>query len=319
MINHVFLFEFLPNEIIIESFKYFKTSELFQSFYNLNFRLNSLIQSLTHLIYSTNEYDNHILSYPYIHTLIIHNTIQDKLNCFPNVRRLILDYVTDDFISQFNSSNLPNLEYLTIEYKVHPFYISDLHRKIFSNTFSKLKFCYLSRIKLPERIQPWTSTLSLRFLKLNDIDSFIYISILSTCPNLNYLKFKLSIKSKIQSNIVLHSNLKKLIINMNYDNWPWDDTILKEYLLCLPNLEQFKLSRSISKDLTMINYLENYDWLFSIISSHLLVLYRFKFELYFNRSNISLINFDFLDICFRLKRNFHKIYKGQYQSQLVIV
>lgn len=317
MFDHVFLLEFLPNEIIIELFKYLKTSELFQSFYNLNFRFNSSIQSLTHLIYSTNKTDNHILSYPFVYTLIINNKIQDKLNCFPNVHRLILDYVTDDLISQLNSSILPNLEYLSIEHKVHPFHISDLRQKIFSSTFPKLKSCYISRIKLPDLFQLWTQTLSLRFLKLNDIDSFIYISILSLCPNLYLLKFKLSIPTKIESNIVLHYNLKQLIINMNYDNYPWDDMILKDYLLCLPNLEQLKISRSVAKDVNMINSLDKYDWLCSIISSHLVLLNQFKFRLYFNRSN-SLIELDFLEICCRLKRNFNKIYKGQYQSRLVV-
>jgi len=318
MTNNVFLLEFLPNELIIELFKYFKTFDLFRTFYNLNFRFNCLIQSLPHLIYSTtNKNDNHILSYPYIRTLIINTTIEDKLYWLPNVRRLILNYVTDDLIYQLNTDILSNLEYLSIDYKVHPFYMSDLRRKIFSNTFPNLKYCYISRIKPPDVLQQWTQTLSLRFLKLNDIDSLIYLSILLACPNLYFLKFKLSIKSKIQSNIVLHINLKRLIINMNYDNWPWDDSILEDYLLCVPNLEQFRICRSISRDSNVMNYLQYYDWLSSIISSHLLSLYQFKFDLYLNRSN-SLIEFDFQNICHHLKRQFNNVYKGRYQSRLVV-
>jgi hypothetical protein len=318
MTNQVFRLEFLPNELMIQLFKYFQTKELFRIFYNLNFRFNCLIQSLMHLNYSTDEKENSILSYPFIRTLIINTTIPDQLNSFPNIHRLILDYVTDDLISQLNTNILPSLEYLSINHKVHPFHLSDLRRKIFSNTFPNLKSCYLSRIRLPNTLEQWTETLSLRVLKLNDIDSFIYLSILFACPNLYFLKFKLSIKSKIQSNIVLHTNLKRLIIDMQHDHWPWDDSILEDYLLCVPNLEQFKISRSISRDLYMIDYLQYYDWLSTIISSHLTSLCRFRFELSMNRSQ-GLIEFDFPDICCELKRKFNNVYKGRYEYRLVVL
>jgi hypothetical protein len=314
MSNKVFILEFLPNELLIELFKYFKTEDLFRIFYNLNFRFNCLIQSLIHLNYSTDKNDHH-LSYPYIRTLIINSTITDKLHLFPNVRRLILSYVTDDLISQLNTSILPHLEYLSIDYKVHPYYMSDLRNKIFSNTFPCLKSCYISRMNL---LQSLTQTLSLRFLKLNDIDLSIYLSILFACPNLYFLKFKLSIPSKIQSNIVLHRNLKQLIINMNSDYWPWDDHILEDYLLCIPNLEQFRISRSIAREATMINYLQYYDWLSSIVTSHLFLLSRFRFDLYFNRS-YGLIENDFQDICRDLESRFFNVYRNRYDSRLIVV
>jgi len=317
MTNKVFVLEFLPNELIIELFQYFTTQDLFQSFYNLNFRFNHLIQSLTHLTYSTNRKDNSILSYPYIRTLIINAKIQDRLICFPNIRRLILDYVTDDFILQLTKDILPNLEYLSIYHKVHPFSMFDLRSKIFSNTFPNLKYCYISRMKPPCSIQQWTQTLSLRCLKVNEINSFIYTSILLACPNLYFLKFKLSIRSKIQSNIVLHTNLKRLIINMTYDDWPWDDTVLEDYLFCVPNLEQFRIYRSIPGDLNIMDYLEGYDWCSSIISSHLLSLYRFQFDLCVRRSN-GLIELDFQNICYRLKRIFNNVYKDRYQFRLKV-
>jgi hypothetical protein len=317
MNNNVFILEFLPNELIIELFKYFKTQDLFRNFYNLNLRFNNLIQSLIHLIYSTDKNDNHILSYPYIRTLIINSPIENELYCFPNVRRLILDYVTDDLITQLNRDILPNLEYLSINHKVHPLYMSDLRTKIFSNIFPNLKYCYISRIKSPNVLEQWTQTLSLNFLKLTNIDSLIYISILIVCPNLYFLKFKLSIKSKIQSNIVLHNNLKQLIINTNYDDGPWDDDVLENYLLCVPNLEQFRIYRSISRDSNIIDYLKYYDWLSSIISSHLSCLYRFQFDLYINRSH-ELIEFDFPDICRVLKEKFNDVHKDRYQSRLVV-
>jgi hypothetical protein len=315
--NNVFLLEVLPNELIIELFKYFNTRELFRAFYNLNFRFNCLIQSLIHLTYSTKKTDYDILSYPFIRTLIIDTQIEEKLICFPNLHRLILDYVTDDLIFQLNSNTLPNLEYLSIDHKVHPFHMPDLRTKIFSNTFPNLKYCSISRMKLPCAIQDWTQSLSLRILKVNDIDSFIYTSILLACPNLYFLKFKLSVKSKIQSSIVSHTNLKRLIINMKHDDWPWDDSVLEGYFLCIPNLEQLNISRSISGNSNMMDYFQYYDWLLSMISSHLLSLYQFKFDLYINRY-IGLIEFDVQDICRRLKINFNNVYKGRYESRLVV-
>ncbi|CAF1194366.1 unnamed protein product [Adineta steineri] len=41
--------EVLPNEILLEIFKYFDAQQLFQAFYNLNFRFNQLIQSFNQL------------------------------------------------------------------------------------------------------------------------------------------------------------------------------------------------------------------------------------------------------------------------------
>ncbi|CAF1233866.1 unnamed protein product [Rotaria sp. Silwood1] len=317
MTNNVFLLENLPNEIIIELFKYLKARDLFQAFYNLNSRFNDLIQSLTHLTYSTDKNDNCTLSYPYIYTLIINTKIENKLTCFPNIHRIILDYVTDNLISQLNNRILPNLEYLAISHRVSPFYMPDLRAIIFSNTFPNLKYCYISRMTPPYTSREWTQSLSLRFLKLNDIDASIYISILLACPNLYFLKFKLPIKSKMQSNIVSHINLKRLIINMHYDEWPWDDSVLEDYLFCVPNLEQFKICRSISIDSNKMDYFQYYDWLSPIISKNLLVLDRFEFDLRIKRPS-GLIEYDFQDICRCLKKNFNNIFQGRYQSQLLV-
>ncbi|CAF0918801.1 unnamed protein product, partial [Adineta ricciae] len=284
LVVHMSGLERLPNELLIELFKYLKAPQLFQAFYNLNFRFNYLIQSLTHLTYSTNEQDNQTQAYPYIRTLIIEKTIPDKLVCFPNIRRLILDYVTEEFLVQFNGHTLPNLEYLAIYHKIHPFYMPDLRTKIFSDVFPSLKCCYISRMRSPSAPQDWTRSLSIRFLRFNDINASIYTSVLLACPNLSILKFKLPTRSKIETNFIKHINLKRLFINMKYDDYPWDDEILESYLLCVPNLEQLRISRSISINASVMHHLQYYDWLLSMISSHLRKLNQFKFDLYIHRS-----------------------------------
>ncbi|CAF4369372.1 unnamed protein product, partial [Adineta steineri] len=48
MSHHQACFESLPNEILIEFFQYFDAQELFQAFYKLNIRFNTLIQSFHH-------------------------------------------------------------------------------------------------------------------------------------------------------------------------------------------------------------------------------------------------------------------------------
>ncbi|CAF4847881.1 unnamed protein product [Rotaria sp. Silwood2] len=82
---------------------------------------------------------------------------------------------------------------------------------------------------------------------------------------------------------------------MHYDGWPWDDSILEDYLSCVPNLEQFRICRSISVDSNTIGYFQCYDWLSTIISKHLLTLDRFKFDLRIKRPS-GLIEYDFQDI-----------------------
>lgn len=309
--------ESLPNEIIIEIFRYFETRDLFQAFYNLNHRFNTLVQSLTHLIYSTNKTDNLPISYPFIYTLVINTSVENTLTCFPNVHRIILDYVTDNLMTQLNSRVLPYLEYLSISHKVSPFYMPDLRGKIFSNAFPNLKYCYISRMKPAYTLREWTQSSSLRYLKVNEIDASVYTSILLACPNLYFFKFKLPTRLKLEPNNVSHTNLKRLVINMNYDEWPWDDTILEGYLLCVPNLEEFRVSRSISVDSNIMNSFQSYDWLLSIISKYLLLLNQFIFDLSVKRSN-GFIEYDHGKICQCFKTKFNNVYKGRFQSRLVI-
>jgi len=47
--RNLFQLEYFPNEIFIEIFKHLDIQDLFQAFYNLNFRFNKLLHSLNHL------------------------------------------------------------------------------------------------------------------------------------------------------------------------------------------------------------------------------------------------------------------------------
>ncbi|CAF5165164.1 unnamed protein product, partial [Rotaria sp. Silwood1] len=87
--------EILPNEILIHIFQYFDARDLFQTFYNLNFRFNRLLQSLkylslTMLKYNSNEIHDYNIFAPYIYTLVIDYAVDIDLNQFVNLHRLIL-------------------------------------------------------------------------------------------------------------------------------------------------------------------------------------------------------------------------------------
>ena len=315
MRNYPYRLEDLPNELILQLFKYFSTGQIFRSFFHLNFRFDSLIQSSRFLSYSTDAENDH-RCFPFIRTLIIKTILSYSFQSFPNLHRLILDYLTEDLISQINHLTLPHLDYLSITHRIHPLYIEDLHAKIFSDTFPNLTYASISRIRLPS--QPWSQTFSMKSLQLNEINASIYLAILHACPNLYSLRFKLSIESKIVSNSVLHPNLKRLMINMNADHWPWDDQCLSNYLQCLPNLEQFHLSRSISNRYSTTNIipsLQEYHWLSSILhSSHLILFNRFQFDLHLNR----VLHEDLKKISLDWKRRFVDLHGNFYSNFLII-
>lgn len=89
-------FEYLPNEIIIEIFKNLDAPDVFRGFYNLNSRLNILLQSIDHCLTmvssDTTESDDDEIYFPYIHTLIIKDGVGRKFDHLINVRRAILHY-----------------------------------------------------------------------------------------------------------------------------------------------------------------------------------------------------------------------------------
>ena len=310
--------EDLPNELFLQLFKYLSTSEIFRSFHQLNSRLNSVIQSLHHLNYSSDDIDH--LVFPYVRTVIIKTILVHSLQSFASLRRLIVDYTTGELLEQLNEQTLPHLEYLSITHRVHPWYISDLYTKIFSNTFPKLQSSSIARIRFPENGFPsWSQTFSIRSLKFNEINASIFLAVLSACPNLSSLHFKLSLESPMPaSHIISHPNLKQLMINMNADHWPWTDQFLVDYLRCLPHLEQFHISRSIANSasrLVIFDQLREYHWLASIIqSSHLSFLCRFRFDLHLNRS----FREDWMNSSRDLKKRFSRMHANFYPNFLMI-
>jgi len=109
--------ELLPNEILLLIFQYFNAEDLFQVFYNLNYRFNQLIQSFheLHLVFhmKKSDYNDNIFSY-YVYTLLIDQNIDVNLKNFPNIHHLKLNSISKNILSQLNSSTLPHLEHLSL-------------------------------------------------------------------------------------------------------------------------------------------------------------------------------------------------------------
>jgi hypothetical protein len=111
------LLELFPNEILLVIFQYFDAQDLFRAFYNLNIRLNQLIQSFNELRLvfqmKTSDLKDNIFS-SYVYTLIVQLDMDFNLSYYPNIHRLKLDSISKNELSQLNSNTLPHLEHLAL-------------------------------------------------------------------------------------------------------------------------------------------------------------------------------------------------------------
>jgi hypothetical protein len=319
MSQYRFQFEYFPNEILIDIFQYFNTRDLFRAFYNLNIRLNKLIQSLNHLSFSISKHDqidkNELnIFYPFLNTLFIDSKVHIDLNWFTNIRRLILMSSNIQLMNQLNPSILPSLEHLSLPCTLTPFANTLLHREIFSNGFPELKSCCLSGRHAISASEGWTQSLSLRILKIGRINLHIYKAILSACSNLYFLQMNILALDKSETNIEPHVNLKRLKIRVIDCVWSWENFNINQYLLCVPNLERLSV-RITTFVLKIEKSLRDYDWFASIIMISLPLLSRFYFYVHSLDTNASFER----DIFNRIEKDFHNAHQNRYRSQLIIV
>jgi hypothetical protein len=277
MTKNLFRLELLPNEILIDLFRYFHPRDLFQAFYNLNSHFNILLQTLHYLslTLSTN-YSNKDDYFPYIRILIINRAVDINLNYFSQIHHLILRYPTDKLLNQLNNQTLPYLKHLRINHMHISVLnrISDVCEKIFSNTFSNLESCYLFEWGTITKIQNWTQLPSLRILKVGTIDLLVYKAILSVCPNLYFLQLATILPNNTHFNINQHRNLKRMIIRTTAFVQPWKDEDISCCFSYVPYLEYLSLHRT---DMMIVS---KYDWLAPIIACYLPFLRQFDFYLH---------------------------------------
>ncbi|CAF3832548.1 unnamed protein product [Adineta steineri] len=317
MNNSLSTLELLSNKLLINIFRYLNTVDIFQSFYNLNLRFNTIIQSLDnhHLTISGNHHKINFNSFShYIHSLTITGEIDINLYYFKNIRHLTLHFPSAKLLEQLNHNILPNLEYLSIPDIL--FGMSPIYQKIFSSTFPNLKSCNLYGFETIETILTWTQTTSLRILKIGLIDYHVYKSILHACPNLYYFKLKMFQSYLKLSNIYEHFNLKKLEIHSDINDWYYNDQLIDIFLQCVPNLEQLSIDRIISVS-KIVELIPDYNWLASIISLHLSSLQYFNFCLHLEY-HYEVLQFLSTEIRRLLRQLFFNAHQNRYQSRFII-
>ncbi|UJR14523.1 hypothetical protein I4U23_001519 [Adineta vaga] len=308
---NIFQLESLPNEIFNDIFQFLQSSHLFRAFYNLNLRFNNLLETFPYLTLniSTHRYTEDD-SFPFIRTLIIHRAINVDLNHFLHIHSLILRYPTENLLSQFNYLTFQHLKYLSINHMhISVFnYIPNLCKQTFSNAFPKLKSCQLFKWGTIIKNSQWTLSPTLRIVKVGKIDLIIYKSILTSCPNLSSLQLATLTSNNTLMSIVPHRNLKQLIIRTSPFLQPWKDNDIDCCLSYVPELEYFSVHQ------TDMFFKQKYNWLASIISTHLIFLQQFDF--YFHICDIARNETFTLD---EIEENFYITHHNRYQSRFIVV
>ena len=238
--------ENLPNELFLELFRYFSLDDLLAQFVGLNRRFDQLIRSFSYLTYlsekekKTSDVDRSF--WPFVRRCVVRHPL--LASCWANVsvtvRHLHLDYVTADFFLV----DLPQLESLIVDRRVHPLYIDEIRRRIFSDGYPRLSRCSISRMSRAPGDAPWTGSTSLRVLRLNQIDGPIFLDVLLACPNLIELKIDLRATNLPAENSFRHFKLRRFRVNFLGD----DERILENFLFALPQLEAFRVSREGSSE-----------------------------------------------------------------------
>jgi hypothetical protein len=325
MAKSLFRFESLPNELIVEICGYLDAREIFQSFYNLNNRFKKLLQSFIHLqltvsLFDREEKKNYQYFFLHIRTLIIERGFNIDLKYFQNLHCLILHNPKEKIFEQLNNHSLPHIEYLSITHKfltsTIQSLITNLHRNIFSNHFPKLKSCNLSEIEVLMPIENWYQSSSLYILKIGRINTLVYKAILSACPNLYFLELRKPQTTELLSNIIVHTNLKQLIIQDEDQTFPWNDAFIHDYILCVPNLEKLTIHRR--NFFEKIKEYLNYDWFSLIIIRSLHFLRQFNLILHIYGSKRFTKCYT-ENIFYALKEHFICLHKERYQVRIKFV
>ena len=167
MAEYLSRLEELPNEILVEIFKYFDAQDLFRAFNNVNSHFNAVIRSLDYLVFtSSNDDATEINDFStYIDALIINCEININLNRFQNVRYLSIHQLTDELSEQLNADIIPFLEHIVITRSSYTMF--DVCEKIFINGFPHLKSCYLPNGYEIRIIQHHIQIPSLRILHID--------------------------------------------------------------------------------------------------------------------------------------------------------
>lgn len=239
-------FELMSDEILIEIFEYIPLIDLFNTFVNLNYRLNYLLRYIHHGII-LNEYENidkyylNILNYFSKQIYYIHIDYNPLINLksFSNLHSLIIYLPTKSQLLSINNEIMPNIKYLSIGI-INKINENILWTNLFGiKQFIKLNYCNLFQINLNENISLYKTNLNIKKLFITNILTKHFFLLLLLLPNLYQLQISISdVLLTFDKNLIKfsHQNLRILKIEF-FENIPKLNK-LNKLISFVPNLEE---------------------------------------------------------------------------------
>ncbi|CAF3865402.1 unnamed protein product [Rotaria sordida] len=285
-----FRLEGLPDEILLEIFKYLKPIDLL-SFKGHNQRLNHIIRDVKlHIILQYSEEDDEKdldyfinFSPEQVICLKLHYGWRAfDLNLFQELRSLTLDctYLSNNQLDQVFSIKLQHLERISIDNVPHDFRKELLLVILDNEHFPSLKICqftgeFYSCFEIDDHCQLPNNTI--RALILSQWYGYQLGPLFNLLPNLH--RFETNFDEPFSRSLNLnmpHISLTDLRVTLN-------DLLndLDEMLQYTPYLKRLRVKGKISKG----SVLEHFEKLAKIIHSHTHILQRFDCELYFHSWN----------------------------------
>ncbi|CAF1506240.1 unnamed protein product [Adineta ricciae] len=288
-------FEFLPNEILLQYFRYLNIIDIFYSFDQLNHRFNSLIRTIPFCLNFQNI-QNKFQCEEFCQKLSADETIRSHLYSL-YLSNANTSYPVHLFLSKFPLLQFDHLCSLTL-HKITPnnwkcirtklssipklcsFQMIDYSRQLDDLIFV-LPISKLQTLIIPDQLVlmpiSFLHCTSLMHVSINTCDLYDLFILLNKASKLNYLKIEYVndrnmelVDSKYIDNSV--SNLRTLHINQFLSKAHYLFMLLKR----TPNLENLAIFHN--KDINCINA---YEWQ-NFITSSLPHLKNFKFQFYVN-------------------------------------
>jgi hypothetical protein len=239
--------EDLPNELFYQLFDIMSIKEVHNAFYELNSRINNLLETWKNLslIFDENNDPSLISLYEgQINTLTIDTSNECNLSQFTNLRRLILRDRNPNHIAQIEGDILSKIVYLSFILKSDFEVPVQLVNDIFSNRFSSLRHVDLGRID--EFIcKSWSTSVSLKFVSVRCNKTMVIKNILLSCPKLSHLQFHqlYNINLSVIRSTSLNHPLQRFTIWSDYVKLPFD--LIDGLLTYIPNVRHLYIQTEL--------------------------------------------------------------------------
>ncbi|CAF0839608.1 unnamed protein product [Rotaria sordida] len=224
------MFEYLPNETILEIFSFLELTELYRAFSSLNYRFECLL------------YNNYT---PLYARLISNTTLPLEKFLFRISKFSLIDWTPNNVLLLITNSNLPRLTYLNIESSNNDYFgqpTNDLIHQILS--LSNLFKC---QIELSPTLYILNNQLpishTIQHMNLSMITLDMLFNLLEHVPKLCSLNVWLNSNGRIFDSHTYReyycSNLKKLTIGLHNDITLQEILFLLQHMPILKSFEMF--------------------------------------------------------------------------------